>query len=222
MIDVRAYWPFDLTGTTRKRTFRYFSPDPALVPIISVFWWGPREQALIYSDYDANGVWKDDWFLRFDPREGVIEYRDDYPQTGVAATLFGTRKKLWFSTPIKWGNVVHVGGSVANIATVDPWRSHPPQFGSCVQSVQFESLLKSAVVRGREFEDVLQMTYLQRWGGKCGGARYWMARGVGPVAIEWLGVPPEDVKWLGVDHSKIHMITTARLEAEVDEAELIA
>jgi hypothetical protein len=37
------------------------------------------------------------------------------------------------------------------------------------------------------YSDVIQFTYLQNWNGKpATGARYWMALGVGPVAVSFL------------------------------------
>ena len=60
---------------------------------------------------------------------------------------------------------------------------------------------------GVVYNDVLQFTYLQSWSGKrATGARYWMAKGVGPVAVQWLAQDPKDPQKL---------IETARMDAVV-------
>ena len=90
---------------------------------------------------------------------------------------------------------------------------------SGVQIVAYEQLLPdygftlppdgSLVIKKRKYKDVLVMTYLQSWSGKPGGgARYWMAKGIGPVSVQWLAQDPTD------PYGK-PLIQTARMDAVV-------
>ena len=56
------------------------------------------------------------------------------------------------------------------------------------------------------FNDVLVFAYAQTWGEKTVGARYWMAKGVGPVAIEWIGYQNEQV-----------IYTSPRIDAKISK-----
>ena len=59
--------------------------------------------------------------------------------------------------------------------------------GSGVQLVVFEERLPNITVRGITYSDTLVFSYSQEWnGGASVGARYWMALGVGPVAVSFM------------------------------------
>jgi hypothetical protein len=53
------------------------------------------------------------------------------------------------------------------------------------QYVQFEGRLDSfSTYHGVDYRDILVIKYRQRFGVRSSGARYYNARGIGPVAIE--------------------------------------
>jgi hypothetical protein len=214
-IAVAAYWPFFMGA--EKRKFYYTTEDNSIPPISSVFQYDPNTGSMLYLDYDAAGTWKDTWYYYYDPGFGVAEWRDDYPQTNKwLKCIFGPTKKLVFSEPIGWGNMVELGSGYANKPKVDPLKSRPPEIGGCYQSVLFEQLLDTYTTRhGDTYKDVLVFNYLQDWTKSCTGARYWMAKGVGPVSVQWLGVLPDQIKYLYTDHSKVNLIETARMDAIV-------
>lgn len=232
MINVADYWPFDLKEKPHtQRRFDYDGGPDGMPPVTSRFWWQPEDNALIYADYDEDGTWRDYWYLRDDPARGVAEYRDDYPLTGWLSYIFGRTKKVVLSEPILWGGLIEIGSAIANRPKVDPFKSTPPQFQAGYQSVVFETHLDIFGTRhGDFFNDVLQFVYLQRWpisaldpsqGTKTVGGRYWMAKGVGPVAIQWIGVKPEEEKWLGVDHSKVTLVEVGRIDAKITEGPIV-
>ena len=215
-VFVPAYWPF--FKTAERRTFDYTSSDLKDAPFSSIFSYNASNDSMTYDDFDANGVWTDTWLYQYRKGFGVAEWRDDYPQSGWLATAFGPTKRVVFSTPIGWGEFQDIGGAAyLNRPILDPFLSAPPQFGSCMQCVKFENVLPTFGTRmGRMFSDVLVFSYLQLWGTRCTGARYWMAKGVGPVALQWLGVAPDQVQLLAQgDPSKINLITSNRFDAHV-------
>jgi hypothetical protein len=56
-----------------------------------------------------------------------------------------------------------------------------------VQLVVLEELLPNITIRDVAFADTLVFSYAQEWnGGAVVGARYWMARDVGPVAVAFI------------------------------------
>lgn len=195
-IFVAAYWPF--FNTNEWRRFDYTAVDGSMEPITSVFSWDPQTNSMLYDDYDGKGVWKDRWFYQYRAGFGVAEWRDDYPGG----------KKVVMSPPIGWGNLETIGSNYQNHPNMDPFRCWPPSFARGVQVVVYEQQLQNFLVSsGIVYTDVLQFTYLQSWDGKpATGARYWMALGVGPVAVQWLAQDPKDPN---------KIIQTARMDAVV-------
>lgn len=186
MINVADYWPFFKTSELRR--FDYADFTGSMPPITSVFAYDATTDSMLYIDYDAHLNWKDTWYYKYQPGQGVVEWRDDYPG-----------KKVVMSTPIGWGDKVDVGGTYMNRPKMSPFQSWPPALASGVQICAYE---------GTGF-DTLVFTYLQSWDGKPGtGARYWMRRGVGPVAVQWLAQDPKD------PYGK-PLIQTARMDATV-------
>jgi len=125
----------------------------------------------------------------------VKEVRDDYPQTNsLLESLFGPTKKQLLSSPILWGNEVEIGqpsAIITNSPSYNTFGSTPPIIGTGFQAVLFEALLPTITLEsGHEYPNVLQFFYAQTWRGVTKGARYWMAEGVGPIAISWLGFGP--------------------------------
>jgi hypothetical protein len=195
-ILVAAYWPF--FNNNEWRRFDYTAVDGSMPPITSVFSYDPKTNSMLYDDYDANGVWKDRWYYQYRAGFGIAEWRDDYPNNKVVV----------MNPPIGWGNLESIGEAYQNKPAMDPFKCWPWSFAKGRQIVAFEALLQNFVVNcGIVYYDVLQFTYLQSWSGKpATGARYWMARGIGPVAVQWLA---QDSK----DPTKI--IETARMDAVV-------
>ena len=191
-INVVDFWPFDLVDTTKRRTFKYADKTGVVAPFSSTFYFDASLGALICSDSDENGVWHDNWLLQYSPVLGVIEVADWYPQTNSwLAALFGPVQKEVLSNPICWGGAVAVPSTISNSPKYNPLASTPIYCasGSGFQAISFETLLPSMTLNnGTTYENVLQFVYAQSWGGKAPtGARYWMAKGVGPIAIQWLG-----------------------------------
>ena len=197
-VYVPDYWPWLAQGELRR--FDYTDPDGVMPPITSVFAYDVGSASMLYCDYDAHLNWKDTWRYKLNP-DGVAEYRDDYPH-----------KKVVMSKPIKWGLRVKLGDSIMNKPKMDPLTSWPPAMAHGVQIVAFENIVaKFRTACGKVYEDVLVFTYLQSWDGHPGGgARYWMARDVGPVAVQWLAQDPSD------PYGK-PLIQTSRMDAVVTE-----
>lgn len=195
-IFVPAYWPY--FNTHEWRRFDYTAVDGSMDPITSVFSFDPSTNSMLYDDYDGKGVWKDRWYYQYRAGFGIAEWRDDYPGG----------KKVVMDPPIGWGNLEVIGGSYQNSPKMDPFRSWPPAIAKGQQIVAFEKHLANFLVAsGIVYQDVLQFTYLQSWDGKPAiGARYWMALGIGPVAVQWLAQDPKD---------KTKIIETARMDAVV-------
>jgi hypothetical protein len=192
LINVPTYWPMWLNSEIRK--FYYTSSDGSLEPIYSTFSYDPTSGSILYKDYNATGVWQDTWYYYAKNGYGIAEWRDDYPQTNsIQKAIFGPVKKVVMGEPIGWGQFLPIGGVYQNNPTFNAMKSCPPQFGDGWQYVKVEDLLSSYTTRhGDTYTDVLQFFYQQKWGnGKQTGARYWMAKNVGPVSIQWIGVNPQ-------------------------------
>lgn len=196
-IFMPAYWPMFKTGELRR--FDYTATDDSMPPITSVFAYDKGTNSMLYIDYDAHLTWKDTWYYRYNVGSGINEWRDDYPG-----------KKVVMNPPIAWGEYYDIGQDLVTYPKMDVFQSWPPALAKGVQIVHIENLLgKFRVQTGEMYQNVLQFTYLQSWDGKPGaGARYWMAEGVGPVAVQWLAQDPKD------PYGK-PLIQTARMDAVV-------
>ena len=191
LINLPSYWPLFMTG--EKRKFYYTTEDGSLDAIISTFEYDPASKSMLYKDYNAAGEWQDTWYYYAKSGYGIAEWRDDYPQrVDWLRTFFGPTKKVVMSEPIGWGENLPIGGVYTNYPKFDPLKSRPPQVSDGWQWVQLEDVLPSFTTRhGDTYSDVIQFWYQQRWGtGQQSGARYWMAKGVGPVAVQWIAPNP--------------------------------
>ena len=204
-IFVPAYWPF-WKDNSKLRRFDYKDPTGSMPPITAVFTYDKNSDSMLYIDYDAHLTWKDTWYYQYRQGFGVAEWRDDYPG-----------KKIVMSPSIGWGEYADIGGSYVNKPKMDLFRSWPTAMASGVQCVAYEKLLdRIKLDSGNIYTDILQFTYLQSWDGKPGtGARYWMAKGVGPVAVQWLAQDPKDP-------TGKPMIETARMDAIVTDVSTAA
>jgi hypothetical protein len=197
-IFVPDYWPMFLGPMLRR--FDYTAVDDSMPPITAVFAYDKGSDSMLYIDYDAHLTWKDTWFYQYRPGFGIAEWRDDYPGG----------KKVVMNPPIGWGEYVDIGGDYINYPKMSPFQSWPPAMAKGVQICHYEALLERFRVQtGVVYNDVLVFTYLQSWDGKPGGgARYWMAKGVGPIAVQWLAQSPTDPYTRPI-------IETARMDAVV-------
>lgn len=195
---IPAYWP--LFKDKHLIRFDYTAVDESMPPITAVFAYDKGSDSMLYIDYDAHLTWKDTWYYRYNVGSGINEWRDDYPGG----------KKVIMKPPIGWGEYLDVGEDFINYPQMDPVQSWPPAVAKGIQIVHIEKHLDGFRVQdGTIYSDVVQMTYLQSWGGKPGaGARYWMALGIGPVAVQWLAQDPTNPTGRPI-------IETARMDAVV-------
>lgn len=193
---IPEYWPMFKTAELRR--FDYTDPTGSMPPITSVFAYDKGTDSMLYVDYDAHLTEKDRWYYQYRPGFGIAEWRDDYPG-----------KKVVMSPPIGWGEWQDIGSDYINYPKMNPFQSWPPAMAKGVQICHYEGLLPSFKNTVQSWDDVLIFTYLQSWDGKpAGGARYWMAKGVGPVSVQWLAQDPTN------PYSK-PIIETARMDAVV-------
>jgi len=204
-INVRDYWPF-WTDTTLYRKFTYVDVTGSMPNFISVFSYDAGSKSMLLTDFDSHLQWRDVWFYQYRPVFGVAEYQDNYPG-GKKVVMDGL-----FGEPIGWGDKVSIGGSYVNYPKMNPAKSWPPAFASGVQCVAFEAMLPSmTLTNGHTYDNVLQYSYLQAWDGKPGGgARYWAAAGVGPIALAWMAQDPSNP-------TGKPLIVTARMDADVED-----
>ncbi len=191
------YWP--LYRSLEVRRFDYKAVDGSMPPITSVFSYDPGSDSMLLMEYDAHLTWKDTWFYQYKPGFGIAEWRDDYPG-----------KKVVMDPPIGWGNTEEIGSNYINYPQMSFFKSWPPANAKGIQIVVYEDLLPFlTVANGTVYKDVLQQTNMQAWSGNPGGgARYWFAKGIGPIAVQWIAQDPKD------PYGK-PLIETARMDATV-------
>ena len=206
-IFVPEFWPL-WTTPGKLRRFDYRAIDGSMPPITSVFSYDVGTNSMLLTDYNAHLQFQDVWYYQYRPNFGIAEWRDDYPG-GKKVVMDGA-----FGTPIGWGEWQEIGGSYVNYPKMNPLQSWPPAAAKGVQCVAYEAMLPYFKLdNGKTYNDVLQFTYLQAWDGKPGGgARYWNAKGVGPIAVQWIAQDPSDP--LGKP-----LIQTARMDAVVTDVD---
>lgn len=174
LIPVVRYWPFDFS--TRILRWDYTALDGSMDPLVALFYYDAASNSMIYGDYKHDGTWVDNWYMQYQPGVGVAEWQDTYPNKSVV-----------MSPPIGWGDLVNIGDTYIGKPAFDTFRCSPPQIGSGDQMVTYEALHPTWTNNaGKVWNDVLEISYMQRWnGGKWAGARYWLAAGLGPCAVQW-------------------------------------
>jgi hypothetical protein len=190
-IYVPDYWPqFFHPGQNKLARFVY--PAVGAVPgYSSTFFYDPATKAMKLVQYDLAGDWMSNWYLKVQPN-GLFEVRDELPQKiALLASIFGPKIVENYSTPIGWGGGAPKVGPAfpySNRPSLSPFSCRPPQFGSGLQVVVFETIFTAWTdPSGKQWDDVLVMLYQQSWNsGAPTGARWYMPLGIGPVAAQWV------------------------------------
>jgi hypothetical protein len=189
---VKDYWPQYFSPRTGSVRFDY-AANGALAKWTAVYYYDPSTAAMKLDSFDGNAQWKDSWYLQSVPgsgsNAGIWEVQDNSPQTNaLLALIFGKLIIRRYKVPIWWGNTINIGTIISNRPSLDPLRCVPPQTGTGFQAILFEQFLDSFVsTTGVTYRNVLVMLYQQTWpGGTTAGARMWLAKGVGPVANQWV------------------------------------
>ena len=185
LIRLNEFWPF--FETSEYRRFDYTSIDnsasaSSAPPFTGVFSYDLKTSSMLLSEFSDKGVQKNRWYYQYLPGVGVCEWRDDYPN-----------KTVVLRNPIGWGDEVSVGKTYTNSPRMCPTSSWPPAFKAGRQFVHLEKFYPTYVCKsGDTYDDVLQFAYLQTWGRNetIAGARYLMAKGVGPISVQWIAEVP--------------------------------
>ena len=207
----RDYWPAVPLGKIYKFHYKDAGPQydttvPAPLPDMSTWFVWDSDGSLLYVDYDKDMVWKDTWYIKFQLNGQIDEWKDE----DISNTFFCPKKKIVFSSPIGWSppGTVEFGPDYVTYPKSDFFKCCPPQLLKGWQSVRFEKHLDSfTTVNGQEFKDVITMIYQQGFGKKTYGARYWMARAIGPVAVQWIAPNPDKT-------AEPKIVITNRLDAQ--------
>lgn len=209
------YWPNVPTNKIFKFHYKDVGPQPdttnptRMPDMHSWFVNDKSSSSLLYVDYDQNMKWKDTWYLQHRPGYGIAEWRDDniVEKDTIATKIFGKRNKVVFKydSPIWWGDVCELGKYYSNSPKSNFFSCLPPQSLSGHQSFVYDKKLDTFTTNnGMVYKDVVTLIYQQSWNSNIvGGARYWMAKGIGPVAVQWVSVI--------VDKSQI--VVTNRMDA---------
>ena len=197
---VPDYWPKPTYG--KINAFAYRAVDGSMSDITAYFLLSDDQKDMLYVEYNSAMQWQDTWYMRYTPGQGIMEWRDDYPKGG----LFGTRKKVVMNPGIGWGEWATIGSFYQNHPRMDPLSCNPPNFQSGTQTVIWESWMEQLILsNGDIYNDVLTVVYQQSWGTKTTGARYYLAKGIGPVALNWIAPNP---------NKPGSFVTTARMDAK--------
>ena len=188
-IFVPSYWT--LFTTSEQRGIEYKASDGSALGFSSIFRYDSSLNSMVYENYDVSGSWLNTWFYRYQPGFGIAEWQDYYPLTGYLATLFGPVGKVVMSTPIGWGEWATIGTTYTNSPVIDFFRSWPPQSGTGYQAVIFEDWDPVFTLSdGTSYSDVLVFSAVQTWGGESQALRFWMAKGIGPIAVQFITIDP--------------------------------
>lgn len=182
---VPDYWP--LFHSEEKRIFSYTCPDGTEISFKSIFSYDAAKKSMRYENFDDNSCWLNTWYYKYDAGFGIAEWRDDHPLNGSKRKIFGKKDRHVFINPIGWGEYTVVGDIYQNKPVKNTLLCWPPMFAIGHQHIHFECILDNfSTYHGIDYQDVLVFKYQQRFGKRSSGARYYNARGIGPVAIEWI------------------------------------
>lgn len=188
IINVADYWPQYFAPRKGAVRFDYGAVE-GFDAFSQVFYYDGATNAMKLASYDKNNMWMNNWYLQNKVDRGVVEIQDDLPQKNkYLAMIFGNIIVERYDEPILWGNTVEIGSIVSNRPKMSFFRSSPPQTGTGFQAVAFEQVLSTFTTSfGATHKNVLVQMYQQTWqGGTTSGARMWLAKGVGPVANQWV------------------------------------
>lgn len=181
-IHVADYWPF--FKEPKARMFSYYYSAKDAVKFRSIFKYDLATDSMIYDNFGAKDEWLNRWYYRYEEGVGVAEWRDDYPAGSSLLAKFGG-KKVVMKPPIGWGNIVEIGATYYNYPKFSFFKCWPFASGAGTQIVQFEAHLPEVEFL-HKFNDVLVFSFLQSWNGKpADGIRYWMAKNIGPIAVQF-------------------------------------
>ena len=189
-IFVPEYWP--LFTTDEQLVSNFYASDGSGLHFTSIFSYDQALNSMEFQNYGANGNWLNTWFYQYQPSFGIAEWQDQYPQTGILAALFGPVKQVTMSTPIGWGDWANIGSTYTNSPSINPLGSNPPgQFGTGYQAVTFEALDPTFTLsNGTTYTNVLVFADVQIWSGQAQETWFWMAQGLGPIAIQFFAPDP--------------------------------
>ena len=150
-----------------------------------------------YQDDYTDDKWTATWVNKYHYTNngediGIIEIADWYPSTTWINKLFGKIKVtgFWPGYEIPWGGVQKVGDVIDKKLMISPFHSTPlAWFTSGRQVVKFVGRYDSMTLidKSATYNDVIEITYDQSFASKTAGARYWYARGVGIIQMQWRG-----------------------------------
>lgn len=183
-IRIEDYWPIIQPGHMITKLFngitQYLVSDGKGGTIIKQFQanqWEPNKV----------GSWEYDWYYRYDPQRGVLEYKDDYPLSAghlYPAVMMPGEEIVWgggTKYPVLPGAKMMVPCTIAG-----------PLGGEIgaqqgLQKIAFHGLADCLTPAG-EFKDCLQLTYTQPWGkhGSEDGGILWLAKDIGMVSAHWI------------------------------------
>jgi hypothetical protein len=204
----RMRWTDELGGCTRTDT--YYNPPLADTP--------PA----------FNGLgWHDSWYYVNDPVHGILEIADNGPKTTLfdrVFLFFVPYKHMVYSKEmeIPWGGDEEIGSVKTTRVKINPFRSaflppFPGFWSYAWQIVTYVAHLDSFTdCLGRTHSDVIRIEMAQPWDKadpkdlSCSGCTYWLAKGVGRVAVEWMQFDRD-----------LHLVSTSAPQAAVYSGSIV-
>lgn len=147
-----------------------------------------------YTDDKWTATWINNYFYIDDngKQKGIVEIADWYPARNWLQNIFSPISVTTFykGYEIPWGGVQKVGDVIDAKLWINPLKSSFPTWGSTGrQVVKFVKryFTFKTVDKKQTYTDVVEITYDQTFGDKTAGARYWYAKGIGIVQMQWRG-----------------------------------
>lgn len=203
--NIPDYWDFAKPGESYQ--VKWYDTNKNLGALEKMYWTdelGGCTRADTY--YGSAGYhelpWQDSWYYVNDPCRGVLEIADNGPKVTAydKALLFWTPYKHMVyvkGMEIPWGGKIKIGDWFSAKVKIDPFQSAflPPFVGfwsyaqqNCAFTEHFDTFTDGL---GRVHKDVIKVVQSQPWGKSdpndhsCTGCNYYMAKGIGRVAVEW-------------------------------------
>ena len=201
------YWLHE--AVLQGKHVRYvYSPLNSLVQCSAeIYMVAPDDWRIV--DYGPDHKWLSTWYMK--EKDGTLwEYGDDMrrpKQWWKRLLLLGRNIIMRYKKGegIVWddGNLFNTGDSdnladragvmISAPCEINHFRSWmlPPIKGpwsSGYQVVAIRAIHDTLDLNGVKYDNVLVLDYYQTWNKQTGGTRFYMAKGIGPVAIQWLAV----------------------------------